>query len=63
MFQQPVAIRLVGENTGRSLTTVAGRVEVRKFGIWGTVCDDDFGDAEAAVICRSLGYKGPAKVR
>ncbi|XP_076766671.1 uncharacterized protein LOC143433270 [Xylocopa sonorina] len=37
-----------------------GRVEVRHHGIWGTVCDDDFSNAIAGVICRSLGYGGHA---
>jgi len=28
----------------------SGRVEVRYRGIWGTICDDDFGPEEAKVI-------------
>ncbi|XP_011691078.1 PREDICTED: uncharacterized protein LOC105452012 [Wasmannia auropunctata] len=37
-----------------------GRVEVRHHGVWGTMCDDDFTNATATVICRSLGYGGIA---
>lgn len=29
--------------------SLSGRVEIRQFGVWGTVCDDDFGPEEAAV--------------
>ncbi|XP_046667977.1 uncharacterized protein LOC124359347 isoform X2 [Homalodisca vitripennis] len=61
--KQPVAVRLVTAKGGRSLTTVEGRVEIRRFGIWGTICDDDFEEAEATVVCHSLGYKGPAQSR
>lgn len=42
-------------------TPLEGRVEVRHFGVWGTVCDDDFDDHSATVICNSLGYRGPAR--
>ncbi|XP_011630840.1 uncharacterized protein LOC105422952 isoform X2 [Pogonomyrmex barbatus] len=40
--------------------SLQGRVEVRHHGVWGTVCDDDFTNATAMVICRSLGYGGIA---
>ena len=36
-----------------------GRVEVYKYPYgWGTVCGEGFGDEEAHVVCRMLGYSG-----
>ncbi|XP_039312478.1 uncharacterized protein LOC105203625 isoform X3 [Solenopsis invicta] len=51
----PFELRLVNGSS-----PMQGRVEVRHHGVWGTVCDDDFTNATAIVICRSLGYGGIA---
>lgn len=34
-----------------------GRVEIRHKGEFGTVCHDGFGEEEAQVVCRMLGYE------
>ena len=40
----------------RTTTPYIGRFEVRHNGIWGTVCDDNFGQDEANVACYGLNY-------
>ncbi|XP_055845974.1 uncharacterized protein LOC129911960 [Episyrphus balteatus] len=52
-----VEFRLKGGNVKQE-----GRLEVLYRGVWGTICDDDFGQTEAQVACNSLGYYGPAKI-
>ena len=47
----PVEVRL---SEGNNVTT--GRVEVKYKGVWGTICDDNFGPEEGQVVCRMLGF-------
>ena len=51
LCSKPFEIKLVGGPNERT-----GRILVRHRGVWGTVCDDHFGDEEARVVCRMLKF-------
>lgn len=58
---EPGDIRLVNRS---SVTTDLGygRVEVcSENRLWGTVCDEDWDEVDASVVCRQLGYNGTGK--
>ena len=38
-----------------------GRVEINHNGVWGTVCDDDFSQEDAQIVCNQFGYLGEAR--
>jgi deleted-in-malignant-brain-tumors protein 1 len=52
-------LRLIGRP---SSTQYEGRVELCYGEEWGTICDDFWGDNDANVVCRQLGYSDTGKL-
>jgi len=48
-----VEFRLIDERFNNS---TEGRLEVKRIGIWGSICTDGFDDIDAKVACNSLGF-------
>ena len=49
-------VRLVGNGNS------TGRLEVRRDGVWGTVCSDFFTAVAVRVVCRMLGFRSGIKI-
>ena len=55
--------QLVPDTTIRITGVLEGRVEIFYQGIWGTICNDGWDDADATVVCRDLGLLGGTAIR
>ncbi|XP_063406054.1 neurotrypsin-like [Mytilus trossulus] len=54
-------LRLVDSTT--SMRRDEGRLEIYLNRVWGTVCEHEFDDIDAAVACRQLGYRTGKAIR
>lgn len=53
MLSEPIPLQVRLED---SVSPHSGRVGVRFGGIWGSICNKDFNNNDAMVLCRMLGY-------
>ncbi|XP_077266632.1 lysyl oxidase homolog 3 isoform X1 [Temnothorax americanus] len=55
--KQEGALKLIGGESGEH----EGNVEILHDGKWGSICDDEWDDFEANVVCKQLGFNGAIK--
>ena len=56
---EQLELRLVNFPTDNELL---GRLEIKYYDVWGTICDDHFNIYSANVACRRLGYIAASRV-
>ncbi|XP_038068811.1 neurotrypsin-like [Patiria miniata] len=50
-------VRLVGGSR------TSGRVEIYRGGSWGTICDTNWNETDAGIVCRQLGFSGALEAK
>ncbi|XP_018571935.1 uncharacterized protein LOC108911476 [Anoplophora glabripennis] len=56
--EAPTQLRLTN-----GTSDMEGRLEIKHHGIWGTICDDDFNEDAAKIVCKHFGFKGAVVVK